>query len=289
MEDYKIPEQAINCFEKMHQLRVTVHDLHGNLWPFLLPDRWHHTQPYCQAVKQCGGDRLCMEFEILRLREELASQPEGRFHVCHANLVEWVVPVFRGLELEWVLFAGVRLPDKKLQAALRAKRTHWAKSPWPERLKPPAVVDNAEAALILEHLRQVAARLRQWGNLTRQAVVQETAAGNAVDEVVSRRTTIQRFLQLHHTRPLALADLAQALHLSEGRTSHVVRESCGMTFKGLLIQARLHTAMELLRHSQLSVLDVAIRSGFDDVAHFHRLFRRRLGTTPRNYRIKTPV
>ncbi len=136
--------------------------------------------------------------------------------------------------------------------------------------------------LILEHLRQVAARLWQW--ILAPGHAHSGSQGAGQNDLVARRVLIQRFVQLHHTEQITLADLAEELDLSLGRTSHVVRASCGTTFKDLLIRTRLHTAMGRLRHSTLSVLEVAMRSGFQEVAHFHRLFRRRIGTTPRRYR-----
>jgi AraC-like DNA-binding protein len=97
---------------------------------------------------------------------------------------------------------------------------------------------------------------------------------------------IHRFVQVHHQRPALLEELAAELRMSASRTSHVVRETCGMSFRELLIEARLNTAMGLLRATNLSVLEVSIRSGFPEIAHFHRMFRNRVGTTPRQYRIK---
>jgi transcriptional regulator GlxA family with amidase domain len=57
-----------------------------------------------------------------------------------------------------------------------------------------------------------------------------------------------------------------------------------MSFRALLVRKRLQAAMELLRQSDLSVLQIALATGFQDLAHFHRLFRRRVGITPARYR-----
>jgi AraC-like DNA-binding protein len=288
MQFFDIPEHAIGAFEKLHGLRVTVHDLRGSLWPFLLQDRWYHVLPHCQAVKARGGDLACVDFEIKRLRQELPRQPHGRMHVCHAGLVEWAVPVFRGNALEWVLFAGLRTPAASLRNVVRDRASAWKTKPWPTSLALPTPVDNEKGELILEHLRQLAARLWVWaGEMERlEPASSGVQAGKALpsDALATRRTVIQCFIQRHHTTPVSLADLARALNLGESRASHVVRESCGSTFKQLLIDARLRTAMGLLRHSTLSVLEIAVRSGFDEVAHFHRLFRRHAGTTPARYR-----
>ena len=39
MEFFEVPEQAIQAYERIHGLHVTVHDLGGTLWPYLLPER----------------------------------------------------------------------------------------------------------------------------------------------------------------------------------------------------------------------------------------------------------
>ena len=83
---------------------------------------------------------------------------------------------------------------------------------------------------------------------------------------------------------MRLQDLAEVLHLSESRAGHAVKEACGETFLKLLTEARLRTAANLLHHTNLSILDVALRSGFGEISHFHRSFRERFKTSPLKYR-----
>ena len=52
----------------------------------------------------------------------------------------------------------------------------------------------------------------------------------------------------------------------------------------MLVEARLKTARELLNFSSLPILEVALCSGFNEISHFNRLFRRRTGCTPGQYR-----
>ena len=283
-----MPEVAIVAFERAHNLRVTVHDLHGSLWPFLAPHRFQHEQPICQAIKHLGRQNLCVRWEITGLRREAATIPEGRVQVCHAGLVEWAVPVFNDNQLDWVLFAGVRSVAPGLVAAYDEHRPlpdHF----WQDKagFNHPAPVDNEEATWLLEHLRQLAARLRLW-RLDNEAAGQNLVAGTRFpipsDNIAARRTLILRFIAARHTEAVRLADLARQLGLSEGRASHAIGESCGATFQELVIQARLRTAMGLLRHSGLSVQEIALRSGFNSSRQLHRLFQRETGTSPLQYR-----
>ena len=42
----------------------------------------------------------------------------------------------------------------------------------------------------------------------------------------------------------------------------------------------------LLVSSESSILDIAAESGFDNLSYFNRMFKKRFGMTPREYRKK---
>mgnify|MGYP000317367284 CR=1 FL=1 len=60
----------------------------------------------------------------------------------------------------------------------------------------------------------------------------------------------------------------------------------GQGFTAYLNDHRLNLAAELLRITDATVLDIAGRVGFDNLSYFNRLFKRRYGMTPREYRSK---
>lgn len=281
-------ELAIQSFERIHQLRVTVHDLRGNLAPQLLDARARHGHALCRCVKAgAGGESKCVAFEMLALRRQLHTFPEGRYHVCHAGLVEWVLPVHRDLELLWILFAGVRRPGAGMKLAVREPLTRWEKGP-PWRgatLALPPVVEDAEAADTLEHLRQLGARL--VGLLPRSVKVAPEGSRLLEREksIFGRRTLIMRFITSNqHRDDLRLAHLARELGVTEDRATHVVRQCCGHSFRTLLVESRLRTAQELLGLSSLPITEIAFSSGFGEISHFNRLFRARTGMTPSAWR-----
>jgi AraC-like DNA-binding protein len=282
-----LPEQAIATFEQVHGLQVTVHDLAGTLRPFIQPRRFHHCSKLCLAVKAQGQEERCIGFEIHLLRPQLATLPEGRAHVCHAGLVEWVVPVFSNNKLAWVLFAGPRAPGPDLGDVFRDRLTQWESPPWRDRRTVLPDVSENESRLILECLRQLAARLQVWaaGLYPDNSAPGRSPDAFTISSMTRRQISIMRFVERHYHEDMTLGMLAAYLCLSESRTSHMVRQSCGVSFRELLIQRRLRAATELLRDTRMSVLQTAMSTGFGDVAHFHRLFRRRIGMTPLQYRV----
>ena len=285
MDNFSVPEQAIEAFERLTATRVTVHDLRGSLRPFLPPERATHIHPLCAAIKTSHSD-ACVNFDVRRLQRDLAGLPEGRVNVCFAGIVEFVVPVFKAHELEWVFFAGPRSAGPKLSVAARDTQPPPGKSPWPRGTPLAKPIDDDEALTVLENLRQLAARLRIWSSEI--AVVGADAPGtNSAffhDDLSTRRALIRNFIHLRHTQPVRLEDLAEVLHLSESRAGHAVKEACGRTFLKLLVEARLRTAAGLLQHTNISILDTALRSGFGEISHFHRSFRDRFKMTPLQFR-----
>jgi AraC-like DNA-binding protein len=278
-----VPELAIVAFERLSGLTVTVHDLEGRLWPFLPPERLMHHAPLCAIVKSGPFGHACIDFSVTQLRQQIGGQRAGRIQVCHAGLIEWVVPVFQqGTdELRWLFFAGQRTAGR-LKQAIRDGRSPTPRQ-WPASAKLPPPVDDDEAGMILESLRQLAARLSDW-----MAQFDDRSPTPAADappqDLPARRAWILRFIRLSHVEPIRLADIAERLSLSEGRAGHLIREACGKTFVELVNEARVRTAAALLRHSDLPVAQVALRAGWGDVSRFHRVFRAHTGTTPMKYR-----
>lgn len=88
------------------------------------------------------------------------------------------------------------------------------------------------------------------------------------------------YVDRHFREPLSLADAAASAHLSPNYFSERFREVTGTSFQLYLQERRLRFARSLLMSTGLPVTDVCRASGFNDVSHFGRVFRRRYGAPP---------
>lgn len=266
MLDPELPRRAVAAFESLTGLALSLHDRSGVLARRLAGERTEHRNPWCRAVKAVAQP-ACTRFCSRQLHLD-AADGQVACTRCHAGLVQWVVSGVAGGRLLWVLFAGVRQAGPGLAIDIRdpaepASLPGWLRGPRP----PPAAGD---AAVLAEALAQLNARLLRWYE----------AGGGTGGESRPRDQAIRDFIRANQGRDIALADLARHLGLSVDRTRHAVRESCGSGFARLLAEERLATAAQLLRHTDLPVAEVASRSGFGSVAHFHARFRTRWRTTP---------
>lgn len=84
--------------------------------------------------------------------------------------------------------------------------------------------------------------------------------------------------------PLRMTSLADISGLSQYRFSHNFKSATGVPPYQFVLHARLDRAKQMLRQTNLPVLDIAYAVGCQSISRFNSLFRRELGTTPSNYR-----
>lgn len=89
-----------------------------------------------------------------------------------------------------------------------------------------------------------------------------------------------------HYRDGGLSELAGQLHYDFYWLSKEIKKITGRTYTELLQEKRLNQAAYLLEHTAMSVADIAVAVGYDNISYFHRIFSKRYGVTPRRYRVQ---
>ncbi|MFT4615584.1 MAG: transcriptional regulator GlxA family with amidase domain [Bacteroidia bacterium] len=113
------------------------------------------------------------------------------------------------------------------------------------------------------------------------AAYQNEADSSHHDELVAEA---QQWLQTHLSDTISMTDLAARLQLSPRTLSRRFRRATGMAPQAYLQSLRVAGAKDLLRHSNLSIGEIAWQVGLHDVSYFSQLFRRHAGMSPLRYR-----
>jgi AraC family transcriptional regulator len=95
---------------------------------------------------------------------------------------------------------------------------------------------------------------------------------------------VQAYVETHLHQPVSLADLAAVAGLSSFHFLRSFKGSLGSTPARYVLDRRMERARYLLKISNLTVSEVGIGVGFQDVSHFSRAFRRAMGVTPSAFR-----
>jgi AraC family transcriptional regulator len=83
---------------------------------------------------------------------------------------------------------------------------------------------------------------------------------------------------------LTLSALSTAVSLSPGHFAHAFREATGVSPHRYILERRVECAKALLRHSDLTITEIASQVGCSSHSHFTVLFHRVTGSTPREFR-----
>ncbi len=103
---------------------------------------------------------------------------------------------------------------------------------------------------------------------------------NSKDE---RINSIINYIQENYLT-VTLDDLSNQFYLSKPYLSKYIKEKSGMTFGENVKRIRLNKASTLLRNGNMKVEKVAEAAGYQNVEHFNRLFKKKYGMTPVQYR-----
>lgn len=96
--------------------------------------------------------------------------------------------------------------------------------------------------------------------------------------------SLREYVSANLDQDLSLAALARRAGMSSSCFSRWFREQTGITPHAFIVEARVAHAKELLRTSELSLLEVALAVGFSSQSCLNVTFRRRAGITPAEYR-----
>jgi AraC family transcriptional regulator len=92
-------------------------------------------------------------------------------------------------------------------------------------------------------------------------------------------------MHAHLEENLPLAELARLSGLSPSQFARGFRETTGRAPHRYLSDLRIERARDLLEHSEQSVTDIGLSCGFVQPSHFATIFRKRVGMTPRAWRV----
>ena len=134
-----------------------------------------------------------------------------------------------------------------------------------------------------------------WGvgidpDIIRASIEALIVAVNKIEELGSadactdaRMIEIMNYVQANYI-DITLDDLAETFFLSKPYLSKYIKEKSGMTFGDLVKKIRMKKAKALLKSSNMTVENIAMSVGYQNVEHFNRLFKKAYDMTPMQFR-----
>jgi AraC-like DNA-binding protein len=96
--------------------------------------------------------------------------------------------------------------------------------------------------------------------------------------------SVLRLMREKYALCLTLTDMSDTAGLSPNYFCRYFKKLAGCAPVDYLINYRILAAEHMLRSTDCPIAQIAVECGFNDASHFIKFFRRKKGTTPRQYR-----
>lgn len=98
------------------------------------------------------------------------------------------------------------------------------------------------------------------------------------------------YLAENYKQEITLTALSNVACTSSSHLSYLFRRHLNLSFKTILVQLRIRYAKRLIEDvPRMKITDISLESGFGDLSHFEKMFKRYIGYTPRQHRQKLRV
>lgn len=117
------------------------------------------------------------------------------------------------------------------------------------------------------------------GKLLESMQLQEQRTGT--EEALRR---VLAYLNDHYREDITRKDIARAVGYNESYVSHLFSDTMHSTLPEYIHALRIDDACRLLLETDMTVSQIASQLGFASIRNFNRVFLKRIGSSPRQYR-----
>ena len=123
--------------------------------------------------------------------------------------------------------------------------------------------------------------LREWISNSLLLFTQSRQAAASQDTAVA---TVKAYIESHLSDELDRDTLAAMVYLNADYLSHLFKKDTGSSLINYIIDRRIARSKDLLAKGEMSIRDIAITCGFQNISYFSRQFKKSTGMTPRQFK-----
>lgn len=249
--------------------RISLHDLNFKEIS-AYPDE---IQPFCKQVQRdANGYHQCTDadtFAFNKVRE--TGKPYT--YKCHCGLYEAVAPIYNyGVLSGYFMMGQFRHDDvnEEQNILMRSSKFFQDNDNATQMIHMIPTTNNDQIDSFFRILVIIAEYMTHTNRLT-------DSAGDLAESI---KSYIQRF----YSCKISVNNMCEHFMCSRTTLMNVFRKKYGTTIGDYLTQYRLQKSREMLIKSSKSIKAVAYECGFSDQNYFTKVFVKRFGMTPSNFR-----
>lgn len=253
------------------------------------PWNWHYHPEIELTLITCGsGTRLVGDHsgdykpgDLVLLGPNLPhtwfSRKTGRSSAANeAIVVQFLESAFPRTLLELPEFDSIR--TLLLRSAMGVRFSFKTADRLEKQLRALTKADGMDAWLKLVRI------LHELSQGDAETLVEPSYRNERAFKMGSRLGKIIEHIESRSDEEFSLGDAARFANLTPSSFARFFRKATGKTFVDFRNACRIGKACQRLVESDQGILEIALASGFGNLANFNRQFRNSTGMTPRDYR-----
>ena len=102
-----------------------------------------------------------------------------------------------------------------------------------------------------------------------------------------RMSQIRSFVNCNYGREISIDEVVAHVGMNKSAFCTFIKKETGMTFTNYVNEIRLNLAAASLKDTELPISEIGVSVGLTDTPYFCRIFKRKFGMTPTEYRRKS--
>ena len=226
--------------------------------------------PYCRLI-QSGKQGLlkCMD-QNCRLLERCKNSKKLEMQICHAGLVEIVVPILHGDDVVGYIMLGHIKPDDSGEAT-----DYISDLP----------IDKITATELYNGLQSYAQEKLDSILVMADMFVKYIVTERFVKTKESPEfEAVRCYIYDNLDKKLTAARIARDTHLSNTALYNVVKRGSGHSVNEYINMVRIDKSKRLLLETAMTVEEIAVKLNFSSTAYYSKMFKKIVGVSPSVFR-----
>lgn len=136
----------------------------------------------------------------------------------------------------------------------------------------------------MDYFLEIISILHDMANSRNQRLLSTYTVDNDVFEDDDKMKLVYEYIQKNFSEKITLDDVSSVASMSPVSFNRFIKKRTNKTFVNYLNDIRVGYAARWLIEKDLSISEIAFKSGFNNIANFNRIFKSIKNTTPSQYR-----
>jgi AraC-like DNA-binding protein/ligand-binding sensor protein len=265
--------------------------MENSCFDILTENKTHYCE-FCNAAKTTtDGLKLCLKNKNLAIRKALKGKDvNGGLYIgqCYLGITEIVKPVFMDDRPFCIIYLGNFLVKEKKdyiknlikdKCSLTGVKDNYLL----EKLSTLEIINEADLKNYIEIIELISSSIE----MCLSEHLKNRKSDNSITSTKNKHWIIQLaedYIKQYYKSDIKLSQIAKLYFVNPQYLCRLFVKELGINFSDYLNNIRIQEAKSLLLKSALSITDIALAVGFNNITYFNAIFKKHTSMTPRQYR-----